>query len=66
MPRKQPLSHLLPHMRKGNMPDGATPLTFTSSELDDFLAQYPEAKNILKPYMEVTNLLVASLNGCCG
>lgn len=48
MPRKQPLSHLLPHMRKGNMPDGATPLTFTSSELDDFLAQYPEAKKYIK------------------
>ncbi len=48
MPRKQPLCKLLPHMRKGNMPDGATSLTFTNSEINSFLEEYPEAKKFIK------------------
>ena len=47
--RTRPLSPILPEMRKGNMPDGATALQFTSAELDDFLAEYPEANHFIKP-----------------
>lgn len=47
--RTTPLSPLLPHMCKGNMPDGATFLTFTSTELDAFLDAYPEATKFIKP-----------------
>ena len=47
--RTTPLSKILPPMRKGNMPDGATALTFTSKELDDFLEHYPEAKKFIRP-----------------
>lgn len=46
--RTTPLSQLLPHMCKGNMPDGATHLTFTSAELDVFLEMYPDASKYIK------------------
>lgn len=47
--RTKPLSKLLPTMRKGNMPDGAIPLTFSSEEIDDFLNKYPEAEKFVRP-----------------
>ena len=47
--RSNPLSKQLPHMRKGNMPDGATALTFTSPELDEFLKENPDAAPFVKP-----------------
>lgn len=47
--RTKPLSPILPEMRKGNMPDGATALQFNSAELDGFLSEYPEAKRFIKP-----------------
>ena len=46
--RKQPISNILPHMRKGNMPDGATALTFTPDEKVEFLEDYPGAKKFFK------------------
>lgn len=47
--RTTPLSKQLPHMRKGNMPDGATALTFTSAELDEFLEENPDAAEFIRP-----------------
>lgn len=47
--RKKPLSPYLPDMRKGNMPDGATALQFTSAERDVFLEEYPEAEHFIRP-----------------
>ena len=47
--RSTPLSKQLPHIRKGNMPDGATALTFTSTELDAFLTENPDAAQFIKP-----------------
>lgn len=47
--RNEPLSKLLPHMRKGNMPDGAVPLTFSSNEIEDFLTEFPKAEKFLRP-----------------
>ena len=45
-----PISHILPSMRKGNMPDGAANiLTFDSEGIDNFLRQYPEARQFVKP-----------------
>ncbi len=45
-----PISPILPPMRKGNMPDGAAHiLTFTSDEVDEFLAKIPDAKPFIKP-----------------
>lgn len=46
--RTSPLSKLLPHMRKGNMPDGAVPLTFTREEKNLFLEAYPQAEKFMK------------------
>ena len=46
--RSSPLSICLPPMRKGNMPDKATFLTFTSEELDDFLEKDPKAEKFIK------------------
>ena len=46
--RSTPLSPCLPPMRKGNMPDKATFLTFTAEELDDFLETNPEAEKFIK------------------
>lgn len=47
--RNEPLSKLLPHMRKGNMPDGAVPLTFSSDEIEAFLADNPAAEKFVRP-----------------
>lgn len=47
--RKKPLSPYLPEMRKGNMPDGATALQFTSTERDVFLEEFPEAERFIRP-----------------
>lgn len=47
--RKSPLGVNMPPMRKGNMPDKAIALTFTSSELDDFLDVYPNAESFIRP-----------------
>ena len=47
--RSTPISRQLPHMRKGNMPDNATALTFTSAELDSFLKEYPDATKYIMP-----------------
>ncbi len=47
--RPKPISPYLPEMRKGNMPDGATALTFTTTQLDEFLALYPNASKYIRP-----------------
>lgn len=48
--RSNPISPILPKMRKGNMPDGAADfLTFNSQELDAFLDEYPSAEKYIKP-----------------
>lgn len=48
--RSTPISKQLPHIRKGNMPDNAAGiLTFSSSELDLFLEEYPDAVDYIKP-----------------
>lgn len=45
-----PISKILPSMRKGNMPDGAANiLTFTSQSVDEFLKEFPDAKEFIKP-----------------
>lgn len=46
--RTTPISEILPSMRKGNMPDGATPLMFTVQEKINFIREYPESKKFFK------------------
>jgi hypothetical protein len=62
--RPEPQSPFLPPMLTGSVPNDGGNFLFSSSEMIEFLARFPAARNLLKPYFGSQDFIQGQIRFC--